>query len=171
MQNPGRMVEDRVAIRLPRLYRLSASVAWGRLPRRSGVRRKLAIRVAKRSYNALGRGDLAALHGLYHPECRLDFSRYEDFLAASVYHGHEGLRRLVEDLQEGWGESCYELTELRIVGDRVLLGCHQRNRGRHTGMAFERTFSQVAEARDGLVLRVDSYTDRGEALEAVGLSE
>ena len=58
-----------------------------------------------------------------------------------------------------------------MVGDHVLSTCRMRARGGHTRIDLEMTFSQVSNQRDGLALRVDSYTDHAGALAAVGLSE
>ena len=74
LRNRGRVLEDRIAIRLPWLYLRFASLVW-RLPVGSRPRRVVVERAVERSYSALGRGDLAALHAMYHPECCFDFSR------------------------------------------------------------------------------------------------
>ena len=164
------MLEDRIAIRLPWLYTRFASFVW-RLPVGSRLRRVIVERAVERSYSALGRGDLAALHAMYHPECCFDFSRFENWPDRTLYEGHEGLDRLVHDLQEVWGDFRYELTEMRMAGEHVLSSCRMRARGGHTRIDLEMTFSQVSNECNGLALRVDNYTDHAGALEAVGLSE
>jgi len=162
--------EDWVAIHLPALYRSFAAFVWNRLPARLRLRQAILKRAVQRSYNAFGRGDLAALQGMYHPDCELDFSHYENFIGGPLCHGHEGLRHFLRDLEESWSNTHYELTELRFIGDRALASCHHHSRGRYTGIEFERDFSQVGEVRDGLILRVDNYTNRDEALSELGLS-
>lgn len=169
LRNPGRVPEDWVAIHLPPLYRSFAAFVWNRLPARSRFRRAILKRAVRRSYNAFGRGDLPALEGMYHPDCELDFTHYENFIGGPLYHGYEGLRHFLSDLEESWGDTHYELTELHFVGDRAFASCHHHSRGRHTRIDVERTFSQVGDVRNGLILRVDNYTNRDEALSELGL--
>jgi ketosteroid isomerase-like protein len=48
---------------------------------------------------------------------------------------------------------------------------HHHGRGRASGVEVDTRFYEVYALREGKVLRVDEYTDRAEALEAVGLRE
>jgi ketosteroid isomerase-like protein len=92
---------------------------------------------------------------------------------ATTYHGHEGVKRFWED----WAEaiSCMELEveECRRVGqDRVLAITRAHGMGAGSGapVASPR-FAQVADFRDGRVVRVRLYGGVSFALEDLGLAE
>jgi ketosteroid isomerase-like protein len=55
-------------------------------------------------------------------------------------------------------------------GRVVSLFCH-RGKGRGSGVPMELEMAQIATLRDRRITRLDNYSDRGEALEAAGLSE
>ena len=57
------------------------------------------------------------------------------------------------------------------VGDRVLVTIRMRGRGRETGIEVEARLYDVYTLRGGLIVRMDEYADRAEALAAVGLRE
>jgi ketosteroid isomerase-like protein len=89
-----------------------------------------------------------------------------------VYRGHAGVRRWLEDLTTDWEifETCPE--KLLDLGDRVLILGRWRARGRARGVELEnQPASWLYYIKDGKVVSMRTYTDRAEALEAVGLSE
>ena len=53
------------------------------------------------------------------------------------------------------------------AGDQVVTFVRQHAKGRHGGPEVEMRFAQVWTFRDGLIARVEMYSDRAEALEAV----
>ena len=92
-------------------------------------------------------------------------------LEGRVYRGHGDVQRWVEDLASDWElfEVYYE--ELRDLGDQVLCLGHWRARGRASGVESEQPGTWLLELKNGKVVRLQTFTDRAEALEAVGLSE
>ena len=61
-------------------------------------------------------------------------------------------------------------TLLEASQNRILAIDHWSWRGRD-GIEIERELPTLYTFRDGLVVRVEGFTDRAEALEAAGLSE
>jgi len=53
----------------------------------------------------------------------------------------------------------------------VVVEVHERGEGKGSGVPFEQTHTQVWTLRDGKLVRWRLFTDRAEALEAVGLRE
>ena len=92
-------------------------------------------------------------------------------LEGRVYRGHKDVQRWVEDLDPDWEffEVYYE--EVHDFGDRVLIFGHWRARGRASGVESEQPAIWLYEMKGGKVVRMHTFTDRAEALEAVGLSE
>ena len=61
--------------------------------------------------------------------------------------------------------------EFLDIGDRVLVALRIRGRGRGSGVDVEARLFDVYTLQDGLIIRMDEFTDRSEALEAAGLRE
>jgi ketosteroid isomerase-like protein len=89
----------------------------------------------------------------------------------TVYRGHEGARQLMSDIDDTLAEIHVEFPEVRDLGDRVLAVGRIRTRGKASGVATEAPVGYVADFRDGKFVRVRTYLDPAEALEAAGLSE
>ena len=87
------------------------------------------------------------------------------------YRGHDGLRRWAHDMTDAWESFQIHATELRDLGERVLVVVQTSARGRASGAVLERTVAHVWTLRDRRVLRMQSYEHQQDALEAVGLSE
>jgi ketosteroid isomerase-like protein len=65
----------------------------------------------------------------------------------------------------------FEIEEARDLGDRVLVVTNHRAKGRASGVPISQQTTQVMTLRDGKIVRQDFFANRGEALEAAGLSE
>ena len=61
--------------------------------------------------------------------------------------------------------------DMRAIGDRVFYAVMGRGRGKRSGVPVERPLWFVTTFRDGLAVRVESYVDSADALEAAGLEE
>jgi ketosteroid isomerase-like protein len=87
------------------------------------------------------------------------------------YIGVEGFRRLWLDWLAPWAEYHTAVEAAFDCGDRVLL--LQRSSGRMEGSPAEVHLHPgvVWTVRDGKIARFEVYTDRAEALKAVGLEE
>jgi ketosteroid isomerase-like protein len=165
---------DRIAVRFPHAYRRIAALGWRvfeALPPGHPVRRALSERLISRSYGAFNRRDLDAVLPLYHPECVWDWSHFEGWPDDPVVRGPDGLRRAFLTFREAWGDCTFEPSDFQDFGDKQLTTCHMRATGSGSGVGLERTWWQVGYGRDGLLALVANYSDRREALEAVGLRE
>jgi ketosteroid isomerase-like protein len=89
-----------------------------------------------------------------------------------TYHGHDGIRRYFGDLAKRWAEWRSESEEVIDAGpDTVLATIRFRALGKDSGAPIEARLAVVFVLSDGKLLRGRTYPSRGEALEAVGLSE
>jgi ketosteroid isomerase-like protein len=128
--------------------------------------------IFRRAMEAYSRGDFeAALVGFdrdiewnVHPSVAPD---------ATIYRGHEGVKRFWETLAEAFSGMALEIEECRSVGpNQVLAITRARGMGSGSGAPVASgRFAQVADFRDDRVVRVRLYGDVGHALDAVGLSE
>ena len=82
------------------------------------------------------------------------------------------MRRWVEDLGHDWEVFETHQEEFLPAGDRVLVLGHWHARARGSRVELKgQPASWVIDLRDGKVARLQTFTDRVEALEAAGLSE
>jgi ketosteroid isomerase-like protein len=58
-----------------------------------------------------------------------------------------------------------------LGGEHVYVAIALAGAGRSSAVQMDARFFDVFTVRDGLILRIEEYTDQPEALEAVGLSE
>jgi ketosteroid isomerase-like protein len=89
----------------------------------------------------------------------------------SVWRGHEQIRDFFEQDAEAWDERRLDAERFIDAGDCVVVLLHEFRRGKGSGVEMETDTAMVYEVRDGHVVRIQGYMDRGEALEAVGLRE
>jgi ketosteroid isomerase-like protein len=64
-----------------------------------------------------------------------------------------------------------ECTELRDLGDRVLVLGQVRGRGRMSGAEVDGRWAWIVELREGKAARLRGFLDHCKALEAAGLRE
>jgi ketosteroid isomerase-like protein len=88
-----------------------------------------------------------------------------------VYRGHEGVREMFRGFYETIDEIHAEYSEFHDLGDRIVAIGRIRTRGKESGATTESPFALVADFKDGKTVRVLTYLDPQEALEAAGLSE
>jgi len=86
-----------------------------------------------------------------------------------VYTGHDGVRRVLEVWSFFGSRLEFELQMVDPVGDRVVAVAVQRAHRRDGGEPAQTRFAAVMSADDGVVSRIATYSDLGEALASVGL--
>ena len=93
-------------------------------------------------------------------------------LEGRVYRGHEEVRQWFEDLAVDWERFEVFNEKFYDLGDRVLTLGHWSARGRASGVELKhQAASWLTDFKGGRIVRLRTYTNRAEALEAVGLSE
>ena len=130
------------------------------------------VEVVRRGWAAWMKGDLDALLATCDPAIEWDTTTFEGWPEADVYHRHEGFRRFLEDWLGSWER--FEAGADKFIdvdGDRVVVMCWQRGFGTGSHAPVEMDYAVVCTMQDGLARRMQAYSDRREALEAVGLSE
>ena len=89
----------------------------------------------------------------------------------TVYRGHDGVRDLMRELWEALDETKVEFAEIRDLGERMVATGRLRTRGRGSGIETESPYGVVADFANGKAIRVWTYLDTAETLEAAGLRE
>ena len=92
---------------------------------------------------------------------------------AMTYHGHEGVKQFWDEWTEAISGMELEIEECRAIGqDQVLAVTRAHGQGAGSGAPVRSPrFAQVADFRDGRVVRVRLYGDVEAALEAGGPRE
>jgi ketosteroid isomerase-like protein len=92
--------------------------------------------------------------------------------SSETYSGPLEIARGWDELLEAAANYSLKLLEVTdLENDRVLAVFGPSLEGRTSGILVDAAIFAVVTLRDGLIVRVDEYTDRRGALEAVGLSE
>jgi ketosteroid isomerase-like protein len=121
----------------------------------------------RRALEAYSRGDYDAAVAGFDPA--IEWSVHETLVPdATTYHGHEGVKRFWDTWAEVISGMQLEIEECRCIDrERVLAITRAHGTGAGSGAPVEsRRFAQVAEFRDGSVVRVGLYSV-GYALKAV----
>ena len=105
---------------------------------------------------------------LWHPECVIE--ELAEVPDSAAYHGREGVMRYFEQAGEAWDEMTYTPAEVLDGSDGVLSATDIWARSK-AGVETQMRVYQLFRLRDGMIVYVKGYTDREQALEAVGLSE
>ncbi len=86
------------------------------------------------------------------------------------YVGREGWSEFIAGATEAWESVTIEPEEIIETGDRILSIDRWVFRGRD-GIEIDRELPTIFTFRNGLIVRIDGFTDKAQALEAAGLSE
>jgi ketosteroid isomerase-like protein len=166
-----RTLVERLGLRFPSLVRFSLSgMSW--LPPRSRLRRELLARAIRDGAETYTRRDYEAFLIPFDPEVEFNVlgqSGGLDFESRS--HGHDGLMRFFATIDEAFEDNVIEPQEAIDFGDRLLALYRLRTLGRGSGVELARDVGLLSTLRRGMIVRVDYYWSRDEALEAAGLSE
>jgi len=81
--------------------------------------------------------------------------------------GHDAVRVSLAHWKAEWDDYKLMPGEFVDMGDRVVVTVHLRGRGRGSGVEIDARFYDVYTLRDGKIVRMDQFTERSEALEAV----
>jgi ketosteroid isomerase-like protein len=130
------------------------------------------VEAFKRGLEAGNRGDVETLLEELDPEVEWH-SALHALLGGeqTVFRGHDGVREMLRDLNDAFGEIHIEILDIRDVGDRLIAIGRTRNRGKASGVETVTPLSLVTEIRNGKTISVRGYLDPKRALEAVGLRE
>jgi ketosteroid isomerase-like protein len=87
-----------------------------------------------------------------------------------TYRGHEGIRRYFAGFEGVMDEVRWEADELMEAPDgRVVAGIRLVTRSVATGLELELPVWQLCTLRDGMVVRIEGFAKREDALRAAGI--
>jgi ketosteroid isomerase-like protein len=132
------------------------------------------VEVVREVYERWSEGDFRASVELFDPHVvlvlRPEFG--PDSPDAVTYLGPEAIAAYTRDnLLKTWTDFTMKAEEIVAAGESVLVGVHQHGVGRASGVPTEMRFFTLWTFRGGKVIRIESFPERAEALEAAGLRE
>ncbi len=89
---------------------------------------------------------------------------------ATTVRGHEGVRGLMREHFEAFADLETEFSEVRDLDNQLVATGVIRARGRESGVETESPFAAVVDFRKGKAIRVRTFLDPDEALQAAGLA-
>jgi ketosteroid isomerase-like protein len=130
------------------------------------------VEVVRRAWEAAWvRNDNETALALYDPEVQIDLTAVPHVGQSRVYFGLEGVQEWLRDLLASFGEMKVEVEEWIDAGERVIAMVHNYGRGKRSGVAVDKPEAHLWTVRDGLLVRLQIFPTRSDALEAAGLSE
>ena len=128
------------------------------------------VEIAKRLVDAFNAHDREAF--IAHCDPSAEFRSVFAAVGGAVYHGHDELRNYFRDLEDAWGDEIRMEPEAYFdLGEHALLYLLFHGRGRLSGAEVAMPVALMARWRDGLIVYLESYTDREDALRYLGVSE
>ena len=129
------------------------------------------VEIVGQIYEAVARDDPDGAARFFHPDVELHGTS-GGLSDGSVARGIEAVRDTFDTWDaEAWEQSRLTPREFIDVGDRVVVLQHELRRGRGSGVEVESETAVLFDLRDGLVIRLQGFMDREDALEAAGLAK
>jgi ketosteroid isomerase-like protein len=128
------------------------------------------VEIPRRWYEAANRRDVDAGNELLDPDFEFRMAGVLPDFPQTAYRGRDEFVAFLWEFAEPWEALTIEPDRYLDIGSQVLVLAHFHAKGRD-GIEIERPFAHLWTIRDGRAVRLVSYADHRQALEAVGLSE
>jgi ketosteroid isomerase-like protein len=128
------------------------------------------VEIIRRVWDAAERRDTDALFALFDPAIVWDLRTVPGPLAG-VYYGHEGVRQYFRAWLDSFETHNTEAETFIDAAGNVVAGIRLSGRGKTSGVEVEMSRWGVHRIRKGLVIHVEFFETKAEALEAAGQQE
>ena len=122
------------------------------------------VEAVRRVYERWATGDFTASMGLLDPAAVLVLA--PEFPDAGTYEGLGRISEYMRGFLEPWTRVTIAAEELTDAGDAVLAAVRQTAVGESSGLETGLRYFQLWTFRDGKVVRLEGFRDRGAALAA-----
>jgi uncharacterized protein len=127
------------------------------------------VDVIKEAWRATNRGDIDALLALMTED--VDFRPPSHRLDGALFRGHAGMRAWMERISETWSKLEGTPHEVASAGERVVVAVDTRAIGHESGVPIDQRAFVVYSMRAGKIAACIAYSNKQDALKAVGLEE
>jgi ketosteroid isomerase-like protein len=128
------------------------------------------VEIVRQVYECVNQRRWDALAELLDPEVA-QYGTVGGLEEDTVVRGPTEIAQMYESEADAWDQQRIEPERLIDAGDRVVVFQREYQRGRSSGLELVVETAAVIDVRDGRVVRIQGYMDRGAALRAAGLSE
>ena len=133
-----------------------------------GMPEQADFEVVRQTWGAMSKGGARACLPLIAED--VEIVPFGAALQSRSYAGHEGVLDWWDnEIVPNWQTFEVIPEEFERVDERLLVFGHWRACGRASGVSLEVPATWVIEVRDGKIARWQTFTDRQEAIESVGL--
>jgi ketosteroid isomerase-like protein len=129
------------------------------------------VEIVRRAWEAWEDRDMHALFAHYDPEIVWD-QRSGPIELLGLYKGHEGVRKFFREWRDSF-ENYHAHAETFIdAATNVVAGIRQGGRGKVSGVEIEMPVQWlVYRIRNNLIVRIEAFDVKADALEAAGTEE
>jgi len=128
------------------------------------------VEVVYRIASAAGQGDVAPFLEVTDPAVEWH-SALSAISEGGAYHGHEGVRHYVSDLEEAFHRFEVTVDDVLALGQVAVAVGRVSYRGKASGLEQTEQFGWVIRFHEGRIVYLRAFRDPEEALGALGLSE
>jgi ketosteroid isomerase-like protein len=125
------------------------------------------VEIARKAIEAWNAEDMDALRALYDPDAV--YAVPSDWVDAGPYLGREAVMDQFRVLREIFSDSSFDPIDLLDAGDHVVVQVDFH--GDTRGLPLTTEMAWVYTVRRGLIVRLEIFRSKDEALEAAGLRE
>ena len=125
----------------------------------------MEVQLVESAYEAWSRRDVARLVELTHPDVEIA-PLVVGVTSTGPWHGHDGVRKLVEDARSRWEQFDVDCEEILVFGERAVALVRVEVAVRAGAPTITGDIAHVIEFEDELVKRFVAYRDRAEAVAA-----
>ncbi len=127
------------------------------------------VEIVRRGFETWEEGDFGAHLRLVHQD--IVCSRVAPLINPKTYHGLDGYLEFAGEWLAPYDDLRFLPSEYTEVGGRILVEVPQEGRLAGSNQVVKGTFWFLMSLRDGKIIRVDTYGERDQALEAAGVSD
>ncbi len=127
------------------------------------------VEVVRAAHERFNVGDIDGFLELCAPD--IEFRDLPSLPGSGVFIGHDAMRAWWAQLYDAFDDLRFDPKDFLDAGERVVVVYHASARGKGSGALVEMSFSNVWTLSDRAIIRVVSYADHADALEAAGLRD
>jgi len=127
------------------------------------------VESSERVWDRFMAGDIPGVLALLDPD--VEVREPPDLPGATVYHGHAGWQAQLDKFDEAFTGFAYERLECIDCGDEVVSVIRASATAASSGIGGSFTYAQVETWQAGRATLIRYFTNRAEALKAVGLEK
>jgi ketosteroid isomerase-like protein len=129
------------------------------------------VAIVRSAFIASSGGDPTGALAAYDPAGEWDMTGVAGWAEKDVYRGVEEVLPFLQEWANSWRDWHYELEEVRDAGEQVFVAIHELAFGIESGARVDQRRYFAVHVDQGLIVRVRMFSERPDALKAVGLKD